>query len=363
MPQDPGGGLMRVLVTGGAGFVGSAVVDLLVSRGHCVRVLDNLSRSAHAVVPAYLNPEAEYVWSDVGDVDATARAVAGVDAVSHQAARVGLGVNFRDVTAYVQDNDTGTAVLLRCLYERHWQGRLVLASSMVVYGEGAYECAEHGRVHPAPRQKEDLDAGRFDPRCPRCGATPSPVDLDEGSPLDPRSVYAATKLHQEHLCQAFAYETGSSLCALRYHNVYGPRMPRDTPYAGVASIFRSAYERDEAPLVYEDGGQRRDFIHVTDVALANEAALLAPDSVEGPFNVATGEVRTVAGLAQALGDAYGPDHPEAVVIGRYRLADVRHVTASPERARRLLSFQASVPFERGMAEFATAELRAAALGE
>jgi dTDP-L-rhamnose 4-epimerase len=275
---------------------------------------------------------------------------------------VGLGVDFRDVTSYVEDNDTATAVLLRCLHEEGWQGRLVLASSMVVYGEGAYECAVHGRVHPAPRRTDDLDAGRFDPRCPRCDATLRAVDLDEGSPLDPRSVYAATKLHQEHLCQAFARETGSSLCALRYHNVYGPRMPRDTPYAGVASIFRSAYERGEAPFVYEDGAQRRDFIHVADVALANEAALLAPDLAEGPFNVATGEVRTVADLAQALGDAYGPDRPQAVVSGVYRLADVRHVTASPERARRLLGFQASVPFERGMSEFATAELRTTALG-
>ncbi len=348
---------MRVLVTGGAGFIGSAVVDLLVSHDHQVRVLDNLSSNAHSVMPAYLNPEAEYVWADVADAEATQRAVVGVDAVSHQAARVGLGVDFRDVTAYVRDNDMATAVLLRCLYEQRWQGRLVLASSMVVYGEGAYECAQHGRVRPAPRLKADLDDGRFDPCCPCCGATLLPVDLDEESPLDPRSVYAATKLHQEHLCQAFAREAGASLCALRYHNVYGPRMPRDTPYAGVASIFRSAYERGQAPLLYEDGGQRRDFIHVADVALANEAALFASDSLQGAFNVASGVVHTVADLARALGDAYGPGHPLPVVNGAYRLADVRHVTASPERARRLLGFEALVPFERGMAEFAKAELR------
>ena len=350
---------MRVLVTGGAGFVGSAVVDLLVSRGHRVTVLDNLSPSAHAVMPDYLNPDAEYLWADVADARTTARAVAGVEAVSHQAARVGLGVDFGDVVSYVQDNDSATAVLLKSLFAQRWEGRLVLASSMVVYGEGAYECDRHGRVRPSPRRAGDLEAGQFEPRCAVCEKTLRPIDLDEDSPLEPRSIYAATKLHQEHLCEAFARESGSALIALRYHNVYGPRMPQDTPYAGVASIFRSAYERGEAATVFEDGGQRRDFIHVADVARANAAALTAPDVVQGPFNVATGEVHTVAELAQSLGAAYGPDWPPPRISGHYRLADVRHVTASPARARNELGVEASVPFERGIAEFATADLRVA----
>jgi dTDP-L-rhamnose 4-epimerase len=217
-------------------------------------------------------------------------------------------------------------------------------------------------VRPPPRRREDLDAGRFDPLCPSCDATLRPVDLDEGSPLDPRSTYAATKLHQEHLCEVFARETGSSLCALRYHNVYGPRMPRDTPYAGAASIFRSAYERGEAPVLHEDGNQRRDFVHVVDVAKANRTALLAPGAVEGAFNIASGDIHTVADLASALGAAYGPGHPRPAMSGTYRLADVRHVTASPERARHVLGFEASVPFVQGIVEFADAELRTGASG-
>jgi dTDP-L-rhamnose 4-epimerase len=349
---------VRILVTGGAGFIGSAVVDDLVQTGHRVRVLDNLSPAAHHGRPGYLNAGAEYVWADVGDEETLRRAVASTDAVCHQAARVGLGVDFSDVTGYVADNDAGTAALLRVLYEARWAGRLVLASSMVVYGEGGYRCPEHGPVRPGPRRVEDLRAGRFEPGCPECGAELGPRDLDETTPVDPRNVYAATKVHQEHLCAAFARETCSALAVLRYHNVYGPRMPRDTPYAGVAAIFRSALAAGRAPSVHEDGHQRRDFIHVADVARANRAALEVDASVGGAFNIASGRAHTVGQMAAALRDGFGGHCPEAVVTGRYRLGDVRHITAVPSRAAEVLGFMASVPFAEGMAEFATAELRA-----
>lgn len=349
---------MKVLVTGGAGFIGSAIVDQLVGSGHQVKVMDNLSPSAHAVEPDYLNPGAQYVWADLADQDAVTRVVLGMDAVCHQAARVGLGIDFDDVSAYVADNDAGTANLLRALYRHRWQGRLVLASSMVVYGEGGYVCEAHGRVRPGPRRKEDLDAGRYEPSCPICAAALSPVDLEEETALDPRNVYAATKVHQEHLCAAFARETGAALCSLRYHNVYGPRMPRDTPYAGVAGIFRSALASGRAPAVLEDGGQRRDFVHVSDVARANLAALTAGAAVTGALNIASGEVHTVGEMAAALRGAFDPDTPAPVVTGGYRIGDVRHLTASPARAQRCLGFRAHVSFEEGMREFATASLRA-----
>jgi dTDP-L-rhamnose 4-epimerase len=273
---------------------------------------------------------------------------------------VGLGVNFADAPDYVGHNDTGTAVLLWALHRRGWAGRLVLASSMAVYGDGRYRCPQHGAVRPGSRTPELLAAGRFEPACPACGGDVIPQPVSEDTPAEPRGVYSATKLHQEHLCSAFARETGSATVALRYHNVYGPRMPRDTPYAGVASIFRSALEAGVAPRVFEDGGQRRDFVHVSDVARANLLALTADPPVEGPLNVASGDPRSVKAMAEALADSFGPGAPRPVLTGEFRLGDVRHVFASPERARAVLGFRAQVAFADGMAEFASAALRAPA---
>jgi dTDP-L-rhamnose 4-epimerase len=351
-----------ILVTGGGGFIGSHVVDDLVAAGHDVRILDSLLQSAHAVRPDYLNPGAQFVEADVRDGDALRRALLGVDAVCHQASMVGLGQNMLDVEDYVQHNDLGTAVLLRQLTAIGFGGRLVLASSMVVYGEGAYRCPEHGRVAPAPRNPLSLAAARFTPTCPDCGGELMPLAVDESSPLDPRNVYAATKVHQEHLCFAYGRESGIAVTALRYHNVYGPRMPRDTPYAGVAAIFASALAAGAAPRVFEDGEQLRDFVHVRDVARANVIALTSADPHDGPFNVASGRPRSVGEMARALADAAGPDAPRPVVTGEFRLGDVRHVFASAERAERVLGFSATEDFGEGMAEFARSPLRAGALG-
>ncbi len=347
----------RVLVTGGAGFIGSHLVDLLVASGRQVRVLDCFHPAAHTRRPDYLNSAAELIVGDLTDPEFAAAAVAGVDAVSHQAAMVGLGLDFGDVADYVGANDLGTARLLAALAGAGFRGPLVLASSMVVYGEGRYECPRHGKVRPAPRAAADLEAGRFEPPCPRCGEPLEPRPIGEDAPLDPRSVYAATKLAQEHLCGLFARENPAvSATLLRYHNVYGPRMPRDTPYAGVASIFRSALAAGRSPRVFEDGRQLRDFIHVADIARANLAAL----ERRGPpaaFNLATGRPRSIRAVAELLADAAGPDAPRPVVTGEFRLGDVRHVFADPARARAELGFEAEVDLERGMAEFATAPLR------
>jgi dTDP-L-rhamnose 4-epimerase len=231
---------------------------------------------------------------------------------------------------------------------------------MVVYGEGAYRCVTHGGVRPGPRPVRDLQAGRFEPRCPTCGEELTPVALDEDARLEPRNVYAATKLHQEQLCHAVGREAGWAVTSLRYHNVYGPRMPRDTPYAGVASIFRSALAAGEAPTVHEDGAQRRDFVHVTDVARANVCALTRAEPYRGALNIASGEPRTVADLAWTLHRSNG-DAPAPVVTGRFRLGDVRHVFASPARASRALGFNARVAFDAGIKEFATAPLRDATI--
>jgi dTDP-L-rhamnose 4-epimerase len=348
---------MRILVTGGAGFIGSQIVDALLKDDHEVRVLDSLA--AHDSIPEYLRPEAELRQADVTDADAVRAAIDGVDAVCHQAAMVGLGVDIGDIADYVRHNDLGTAVLLRELGAARFAGRFVLASSMVVYGEGTYACSGCGATPLAPpRAPRDLEAGRFDPSCPCCGAALAPKAVTESTAPDPRNVYAATKLHQEHLSFSFARETGVPVIALRYHNVYGPRMPRDTPYAGVASIFASALARGEAPRVYEDGGQLRDFVHVRDVARANVAALMS--ETRGAFNVASGTPRTVMQLAQALTAAAGPDAPPPVTTGDFRLGDVRHVFASARKAEAELGFKATEGFDAGMAEFARAPLRSAA---
>lgn len=345
----------RVLVTGGAGFIGSHLVDLLLASGHEVRVLDSLSDRAHAGKPDYLSADAEYVWADVCDPSAVAEAADGIDAVSHQAAMVGLGVDFSDAPAYARDNVEGTAVLLRALSEAGFGGRLVLAGSMVVYGEGRYRCERHGVVAPGPRESARLEEGEFEPPCPQCGSALVAETVPESAPTDPRNVYALTKLAQEHLCAAWARECGAGFVSLRYHNVYGPRMPRDTPYAGVASIFRSALERGEAPKVFEDGRQIRDFVHVRDVAQANLLALRADAQVGGAFNIASGTPHTVGDMAAELARALGGPEPE--ITGEFRLGDVRHVFASIERAQAALGYEASVGFEEGMAEFAEAPLR------
>jgi dTDP-L-rhamnose 4-epimerase len=347
-----------ILVTGGLGFIGSHIVDQLVARGEHVRCLDSLDPMAHDEPPAYANPGAEHLRIDIRDADALEAAVQGVDAVSHQAAMVGLGVDLGDIDRYVSHNDLGTALLVRALYRGGFRGRLVLASSMAVYGEGRYRCATHGLQRPAPRRVELLEAGQYEPTCPRCDRALAPEAVPEDSPPDPRNVYAATKLHQEHLCQALAREQGSSAIALRYHNVYGPRMPRDTPYAGVASIFRSALEAGAAPRVLEDGGQLRDFVHVEDVARANVLALDAPAEISGPFNVASGTPRSVGDLARALATAMQGPAPE--VVGGYRLGDVRHVFASAQRAADVLGFRAGTDFAEGVGGFARAPLRAPA---
>ncbi|MFI9155143.1 NAD-dependent epimerase/dehydratase family protein [Streptomyces sp. NPDC053367] len=326
---------MRVLVTGGAGFIGSHVVEALERAGHETSVLDVRADPAR----------------DVRDPDVVARAVAGVDAVCHQAAMVGLGDGVADAAAYVSHNDLGTAVLLAATAEARVP-RLVLAGSMVVYGEGRYTCPRHGTVRPGPRAAADLDAGRFEPVCPHCGTDLVPGLVDEDAPVDPRNVYATTKLAQEHLAAAWARCTGGSAVSLRYHNVYGPRMPRDTPYAGVASFFRSALARGEAPRVFEDGRQRRDFVHVRDVAAANALALEAPSApgVLTAYNTGSGEPHTVGEMAEALAAAHGGPAPR--VTGEYRLGDVRHITADSTRLRTTLGWRPQVGFTEGMREFA-----------
>jgi dTDP-L-rhamnose 4-epimerase len=316
---------VRVLLTGGAGFIGRHVARRLDEAGHEPVVFDR------AVEPR----------DDVTDLDRVRAALTGCDAVAHLAAKVGLGLDIDDIDDYVVNNDVGTAVVLRAAANLG-VARVAYASSMVVYGEGAYACPVHGPTSPPPRRVADLDAGRFDPLCPRCGSDLVPGLVGEDAPVDPRNVYAATKAQGEFLAASWCRETDGSVAALRFHNVYGPGMPRDTPYAGVASLFASAINAGEAPRVYEDGGQRRNFVHVDDVAAAVVAALETdlPSGVT-PLNIGSPDVTTVGQMAAVLSrELHGPD---PVVTGRYRLGDVRHVTADCSAAGRVLGWRAVRP--------------------
>ncbi len=317
---------MKVLVTGGAGFIGRPVVRRLELAGHEAAVYDRAQDPA----------------DDITDPVRTTSAFAGCDAVVHLAAKVGLGVGIADITDYAWQNDYGTAVVLKAA-AAHGITQVVYASSMVVYGEGAYACPEHGPTSPPPRRRSDLDRGVFDPLCPSCGADLVPGLVPEGAPADPRNSYAATKVHGEHLAACWSRETGGSVAALRFHNVYGPGMPRDTPYAGVAALFTSALLRGEAPRVFEDGRQRRNFVHVDDVAAAVVAALetdLGPGLT--PLNIGSPWVITIAEMAAALSRRHQGAAP--VITGDYRLGDVRHITADCRAAERVLGWRAEINF-------------------
>ncbi|OBI74007.1 NAD(P)-dependent oxidoreductase [Mycobacterium sp. E740] len=343
---------MRVLLTGAAGFIGARIDAALRAAGHEVIAVDAMLPAAHG--PGAEAPADCHVL-DIRDASALAPLMKGVDVVCHQAAVVGAGVNAADAPSYGTHNDYGTAVVLAEMFAAGCQ-RLVLASSMVVYGQGRYDCPEHGPVDPHPRTRADLDSGVFDHRCPRCAAIVAWRLVPEDAPLRPRSLYAASKTAQEHYALAWTEAVGGAVTALRYHNVYGPYMPRDTPYSGVAAIFRSELESGDVPRVFEDGGQMRDFVHVDDVAAANVAAVESARDGFDAFNVCSGRPISILEVATELCETRGDALP--VVTGQYRSGDVRHIVADPGRASRILGFQAAVDPRDGLREFAFAPLRA-----
>jgi len=350
---------VRVLLTGAAGFVGTAVRSELEAAGHEVVATDAWIPQAHHGGGARTGRVEHRL--DLRDPAGWVGLLAGVDAVCHQAAMVGAGTGPADLPLFAGHNDLGTAVLLAAMAEARVD-RLVLASSMVVYGEGRYRCARHGTQRPDPRTTAALEAGDFECRCPRCEEPLAWELVDEDAPLDPRTGYAASKVAQEHFCGAWARQVDGHVVALRYHNVYGPHMPRDTPYSGVAAVFRSQVEAGRPPRVFEDGRQTRDFVHVTDVARANRLALEAvgagPVGDLRPYNVCSGEPVTVLEVAEHVARGVGPGaRPAPLVTGEFRAGDVRHVVASPARAAAGLGFTADVRPGEGLAAFARDPLR------
>lgn len=342
---------MHILLTGGAGFIGQHVLDILLAGGHEVRVLDSLRADVHRGEDWAPPSDVEFQRGDVRDAHVVDKALEGIDGVIHLAAKVGLGVDVNDFPDYASSNEVGTAVLLAAM-ARAKVLRLTLASSMVVYGEGVGVCPEHGQVTPAPREESALVAGEFEPPCPHCGRRLDTSLVSETTQLDPRNAYASSKVSQEFYASNWARTTGGSVVALRYHNVYGPGMPRDTPYAGVASIFTSALRNGKPPQVFEDGQQRRDFVHVRDIASAT--VLVTEADIQGvrAYNVGSGIPRTVGDMAWSLSRSL--EGPAPIVTGRYRLGDVRHITADSSKLRNDFGWRPSVAFDDGMHELANA---------
>jgi dTDP-L-rhamnose 4-epimerase len=343
---------MKVLVTGGAGFVGSHTVDALLARGHEVRVLDNLEPQVHGATdrpPDHLSRECEFVRGDVRDRDAVRRALEGVDAVLHLAAAVGVGQSMYEIERYVTANSLGAAVLLEAALERrdHLR-RLVVASSMSIYGEGAYRDAEGAPALPGLRPDEQLARRAFECLDGR-GRPLRPVPTPEDKPLRPTSVYAVTKRDHEELFLVIGAAYGIPAVALRYFNIYGSRQALSNPYTGVMAIFSSRLLNGHAPLLFEDGRQTRDFVHVTDIAQANVLALEREGVAGGVYNVGTGQPTSILQVAETLAKELGfPEPPE--ISGKFRAGDIRHCFADVSRAGAELGYAPRVALHEGVAE-------------
>jgi dTDP-L-rhamnose 4-epimerase len=330
----------KILVTGGAGFVGSHTVDALLREGHEVRIFDNLEEQVHrGMVPDYLAREAELVRGDVRDIEALRKAAAGVDVVFHFAAAVGVGQSMYEIARYMEVNTQGTANLLQALLERRDKlEKLIVASSMSIYGEGQYHCPEHGMVAPQPRTTAQLKARQWEVACPRCHKQLEPSATAECKPLQCSSIYAIGKKNQEEMSLLFGRTYGLPVVALRYFNIYGTRQALSNPYTGVAAIFAARLLNRRAPLVFEDGEQLRDFVSVHDVVQAN---LLAMERSEGDglaLNIGSGEPVAIWQVAEALASTLGVAVP-AEITGNYRAGDIRHCFADVSLARRLLGYR------------------------
>jgi dTDP-L-rhamnose 4-epimerase len=342
----------NVLVTGGAGFIGSHLVDGLVDQGHRVRVLDALVSQVHGenAEPKYVNPAAEFVRGDVCDRAAVDAALEGIDVVFHEAAEVGVGQSMYEIERYVRANDLGTAVVLEAVLARRPQIRkLVVASSMSIYGEGAYTCADCGAVAPQLRSIEQLRDRRWEMECPRCGKSLSPVPTTEEKPLFPTSVYAVTKQDQEQFCLAVGRSYGIPAVALRYFNVYGTRQALSNPYTGVCAIFSARLLNGNRPLIFEDGEQTRDFVHVSDIVRANLLALETDRADYQAVNIGTGRPTSVRTVSDLLAKGLGLDlEPE--IVAKYREGDIRHCVADISKAKSLLGYEPRVSLEQGIPE-------------
>jgi dTDP-L-rhamnose 4-epimerase len=344
----------KILVTGGAGFIGSFLVDALVERGHEVRVYDALVPQVHGEaqsLPPYMNPDAEFLRGDVRDRDALARALQGIEVVYHLAAAVGVGQSMYQIQYYTDVNTLGGAVLLDLLANtRHHVRKMIVASSMSIYGEGKYQCLEHGVVYPRLREEAQLKTRDWEMKCPHCGRDVGLLPTDEDKPLYPTSIYAITKRDHEEMFLSTGFAYGIPAVALRFFNTYGPRQALSNPYTGVMAIFSGRLLNGQPPVIFEDGEQSRDFIHVKDIV---QGLLLAKDRAEADnqvFNLGTGVSTSVLEVADLLSQHLTSGQVRPQILNQFRAGDIRHCYADVTKARELLGFQPRIPLEEGLAD-------------
>lgn len=341
----------KILITGGAGFVGSHLADALLRAGHTVRIFDNLSPQVHpAGIPNYLSEDVELIRGDMRDTEKLRGAVRQVDVIFHLAAAVGVGQSMYEIARYIGANTQGTANLLQVILDtKIAPEKLVVASSMSIYGEGKYLCAQCGETAPPPRSTDQLRQKDWDTTCPQCGDVLAPVPTDEAKPLQCTSVYALSKKDQEEMALLFGRTYNLPVVALRYFNIYGTRQALSNPYTGVAAIFASRLLNGRAPMVFEDGRQMRDFVSVHDVVRANILAMERPEGNGMALNIGSGEPISIREIALVLTQALGSDVP-AEITGKYRAGDIRHCFADISAARRVLGYEPSVRFASGIRE-------------
>ncbi len=343
----------KILVTGGAGFIGSHLVDKLIELGHEVVVFDNLEPQVHGdgqKMPKYLNKECEFIKGDIRGRDELKKALKGKEIIFHQAAVVGVGQSMYEINKYTEVNILGTANLLDILAnENHRVEKLIMASSMSVYGEGKYRCAGCGVVYPKLRSLSQLKRGEWEMTCPLCNQKVQSLPTDEDKPLYPTSVYAISKRDQEEMCLTIGRAYNISTIALRYFNVYGPRQALSNPYTGVAAIFSSCILNDNPPCIFEDGLQSRDFIHISDIVRANLLAMQNKKADHEVFNVGTGRPLSVLDIAQGLVGEL-KSSVDIDIVRKYRVGDIRHCYANVSKIQKKLGFKPRLKFEEGISD-------------
>lgn len=345
---------LQILITGGAGFVGSHLADALLHAGHQVRVIDSLAQQVHGGHPPdYLSPDVELMVGDIRDAASVRRALTGVDVVFHFAAAVGVGQSMYEISRYISINTQGTAELLQGLLDsKHSLQKLVVASSMSIYGEGQYACSQcYREAAPRLRTLEQLKAGIWELQCTECGGVLRPVPTTEEKLSDTNSVYALSKRDQEQLCLIYGRTYGIPVTALRFFNIYGKHQALSNPYTGVAAIFAARMINGQPPLIFEDGEQMRDFVNIHDIVRANMLAMDRSESNGQVINIGCGKAISVKQVATLLAKALGKE-TAPVVTRKYRVGDIRHCYADLTKARDLLGYEPKITHEEGFSELA-----------